>query len=85
MNYEQAKIKVKENITLIGEPMYDSIIKFLIVSPKEELKEVLNEWASNGFDNESALITLGLIDREDLLVFKIPDLQKGFGIYSEIE
>ncbi len=90
MTYEEAKSKLTDNKNVIGENVFVvgknfGGIRHMIISSRDRLNEVTNAYFKNGYNNQQALIEVGIIDSNELDVFLFTDMRTGNGNFISIE
>jgi hypothetical protein len=85
MTYTEAKVLTEKHKGLIGQPLGEYVVKHIIISPLNNLSEVASTYSSNGLNNKSALIELGLLNSEDLSVYLFPSFKIPLSTWDELE
>lgn len=85
MTYEEALRKVQKHTNLIGRPLGEYKVEYLIISTLDNLGNVVATYLTNGFDNEQALSEHGLLNNNNLLVYLWPAKYLKYYSFTELE
>jgi hypothetical protein len=85
MTYQEAEKKVQENKDLIGKPLFQYTVEHLVISPLNELGDIVVTYYKNGFNNKTALEEAGLLNNKNLKIFLFPARYIASQFVSELE
>ena len=85
MTLAEAYLLLEKYPNLIGKPLGNSYIEYLIISTPEKLNEIVEDYFKYDLPNELALKKRGIYESAELDIFLFPDLNNGIVLYDRIE